>query len=232
MKTKQGILTGCDTRHEWMLKWWWKSYKKTNTHPVTFIDFGMSKAAKIWCAKQGEVIPLRKKHLMPAPAWISSYAYIKRQTWLSKPAALLKTPYEKTIWIDMDAEVKRPLNDLFTLCPEKTFALCYELPFRAQAERKSQLIPKKAPSFNTGVIVYPRKAPLLTLWEKETRKTSSLGDQDLLSRLIFEKNISIELLPSKFNKIHPMVDEGEVVIYHYASKLGQLALLEKLKHWS
>ena len=53
-----GVLTGCDENHEWMLKWWWKHYTSSNTLPVTFLDFGMSKSAQIWCKKRGLVIPV------------------------------------------------------------------------------------------------------------------------------------------------------------------------------
>jgi len=228
-KKSQGILTGCDSHHEWMLKWWWNSYQKRNSYPVTFIDFGMTAAAKTWCETKGQVLSLNKNTAGPPPNCASSFALIKRQTWLSKPQALQRTPYEQTIWIDIDAEVKKPLAPLFNLCPEDTFALCPELFFREEAEKNAGLIPKEAKSFNTGVIVYPVNAPILSLWAAAAKQTTALGDQDLLSRLIYEKKIDVSLLPPTFNRIHPAVGESHDVIYHYASQMGQSTLLEKLK---
>jgi len=224
-----GILTGCDSQHEWMLKWWWKNYSKTNTYPVTFIDFGMTEGAKSWCKQRGNVLALAKNTSKTPPPCASPFALLKRQVWLSKPEALLKTPYEKTIWIDIDADVKQPLTGLFHLCPEDTLALCPELFFRQEAEKEANLIPKDAVSFNTGVIVYPAKAPILALWADAANQTQALGDQDLLSRLIFEKKLRVKKLPSHFNRIHPALDDPDVVIYHYASQMGQSTLLEKLQ---
>ena len=221
-KKSQGILTGCDSQHEWMLKW-------NNSYPVTFVDFGMTAPAKAWCASKGEVLSLTKNDTGTPPDCASSFARAKRQTWLSKPQALLSTPYEQTIWIDLDAEVKKPLSSLFNLCPEDTFALCAELFFREEAEKDAGLIPKNAKSFNTGVIVYPAKAPILSLWAQAAKQTNALGDQDLLSKLICEKKLHVSLLPSTFNRIHPALGESSDVIYHYASQMGQSTLLEKLK---
>ncbi|WP_420421725.1 hypothetical protein [Simkania sp.] len=228
-KKSQGILTGCDSHHEWMLKWWWNSYQKSNSYPVTFIDFGMTQGAKKWCETKGKVLALNINEAGAAPECASTFARIKRKTWLSKPQALLKTPYDETIWIDIDAEVKQSLTPLFNKCPENTFALCPELFFREEAEKSAGLIPKDAKSFNTGVIVYPANAPILSLWAEAAKQTTALGDQDLLSRLIFEKKVSVTLLPSAFNRIHPALGKSNDVIYHYASQMGQSTLLEKLK---
>ncbi|MCB1074730.1 MAG: hypothetical protein KDK59_04270 [Simkania sp.] len=225
----QGILTGCDSNHEWMLKWWWNHYQTCNSYPVTFIDFGMTQGAKNWCETKGQVLSLTPTEVGAAPDCASPFARIKRKTWLSKPQALLKTPYDETIWIDIDAEVKQSLTPLFNQCPKDTFALCPELFFREEAEKNSGLIPKDAKSFNTGVIVYPANAPLLSLWAEAAKQTTALGDQDLLSRLIFEKKVPVILLPSTFNRIHPAIGESDDVIYHYASQMGQSTLLEKLK---
>lgn len=228
MNQKQGILTGCDSNYDWMLKWWWSHYEATNHYPVTFIDFGMTPSAKAWCEQKGTVLSLPQITPDSPPPTASPYACSKRAIWLSKPQALLNTPYQKTIWIDIDAQVKQSLSTLFALCPEDTLALCPEIAIRAAAEKAAGLIPKQAISFNTGVIAYPQKAPLLTLWAEAATKHHALGDQDLLSRLIFENNLPIKQLPTTYNRIHPDPDDPKVVIYHYASKLGQSLLLEKI----
>ena len=64
---KEGVLTGCDESHEWMLKLWWNYYSQTNTYPVTFCDFGMSKSARLWCEKRGDIITPKAPNTVPAP---------------------------------------------------------------------------------------------------------------------------------------------------------------------
>lgn len=51
------IVVVCSKDKEWMLPWWWMHYHYHNSLPVTFIDQGMSAAAKQWCAKRGVVLP-------------------------------------------------------------------------------------------------------------------------------------------------------------------------------
>ena len=96
-KHGEGILTGCNANHEWMLKWWWSNYKQSNAYPVTFVDFGMSVGAKSWCEQRGAVLSIPKRIPLIPPKNASSYASIKRPIWLSKPEALLRSPYQKTI---------------------------------------------------------------------------------------------------------------------------------------
>ena len=54
----EGVITGCNENHEWLLKTWWHYYTKSNSYPVTFMDFGMSKSARIWCEKRAPVISI------------------------------------------------------------------------------------------------------------------------------------------------------------------------------
>jgi len=53
-----GLITGCDETHEWMLPTWWKHYSKRNSSPVSFIDFGMSKSAKKMVPNKRDPHPL------------------------------------------------------------------------------------------------------------------------------------------------------------------------------
>lgn len=62
----QGVITGCNQNHEWLLKGWWHHFSKHNTLPVAFVDFGMSASAKAWCEKKGQVISMD-----PNVSWIT-----------------------------------------------------------------------------------------------------------------------------------------------------------------
>ena len=233
--SSKGILIGCDSRQEWLLKWWWENYSKHNYFPVTFIDFGMSKSAHIWCKKKGTVISLSVEDLSSCIAqqsWAKTttpYAFSKRNIWFAKILALLKTPYKKTLWLDLDCQVKNSLHSLFAYCEkEEDVALCLELKERAQAEQNFSLIPLHAKSYNSGVIVFNHQSPLITRWAQKALSNHAqfFADQQLLDTIIHQENYKVIELPSIYNQIHPKPDHKDVIIYHHASFSGQLGLLE------
>ena len=53
----RGILVGSDKKSEWLLPIWWKHYSFHFTHPVAFVDFGLSENGKKFCKERGELIP-------------------------------------------------------------------------------------------------------------------------------------------------------------------------------
>ena len=89
-----GIVVIASHAQEWMLPWWWMHYHFHNSLPVAFIDLGLSEAARRWCARRGEVIPLKEGQ---------------------KPNAMLLSPFENSLLIDLDAQVCAPLDPLFEL---------------------------------------------------------------------------------------------------------------------
>lgn len=205
---KQGILTGCDERQEWMLKSWWYYYKQTNTYPVTFMDFGMSKSARIWCEKRGHVISIQLPLGIPTPKekihpkmqkeWETAYnnPWEARKKWFYKPFACIKSPYQETYWIDIDTFIIKPLHSLFE----------YDLTHIALPKEVLRVLnPTKLCLgeiiYNTSVVGYKKNSPVIKKWVQKTRYWNHryLGDQDILSRIIFEDTIPVTVLPSIFN---------------------------------
>ena len=233
---KEGILTGCDDKQEWMLKWWWKNYSKQNTFPVTFFDFGMSKSARLWCENRGSVIPLhlsdsiiadKSQVTRPWSITTTDFAWSKRKAWFSKPLSLLKTPYQKTVWLDIDCRVKGNLESLFAFCEKaEGLALGREIPARATSEKAAGLVPDQGICYNTGVIAFMHRSPLIENWARHAffNNQEALGDQDLLSRLLFEGHHTPYELPSIYNRIHPEPDTSDVLIYHHASLAGKMSI--------
>lgn len=231
IETETGILTGCDFRHEWLLKWWWDHYSKHNAHPITFIDFGMSQSARNWCESKGSLISFTVKDLN-AQKWIKTttpYALAKRNIWYAKIFALLKTPYKKSAWIDLDCEIKKPIDPLFSFCENGDgVAIGKEFETRAQAEHTYNLVPKNAISYNCGVIAFTHQSPLITRWAQKAiaEHTHFFADQQLFNTLVHEEKFNIFELPWIYNQIHPNPDHKDVIIYHHASYNGLLRLLE------
>src|SRR5690349_19670492 len=128
-KAEKGIIVGCDLHQEWLLEWWWELYRAKNTFPVAFADFGMSEHAKNWCASHGEliIVDIDTSFVKSSnenfftrggrtEALYGSSFEASRHSWFKKPFACLLSPYEITIWIDLDCEVLTKLDDLFTSC--------------------------------------------------------------------------------------------------------------------
>lgn len=233
----EGILTGCDAEQEWMLKWWWEHYAKDNHYPVSFCDFGMSKSARLWCQTKGNLISLEQPQVAGkssvTASWsktTTAFAWSKRQAWFCKPLVLLKTPYQKTIWLDIDCRVKGNLEPLFRyIGAKKHVALAQEIPSRASSEKAAGLVPQEGICYNTGVIAYMHQSPLIKNWALHAcfNNHEALGDQDLLSHLLFKHRLKPQVLPSIYNRIHPQPDALDVVIYHHTSLSGKASIRVK-----
>ena len=99
----QGVMTGCNESQENFLKPWFENYSKHNNYPVTFCDFGMSKEARTFCKQHGTLLKASAKIF-----------------------ALPKSPYENTIWTDINCEIKQTLCPLFEMTSVKDgFAISY-----------------------------------------------------------------------------------------------------------
>ena len=205
---KQGIITGCNEHQEWMLKLWWHYYSQTNTYSVTFMDFGMTKSARLWCEKRGKVITVELPQDIPTSKdniavnnqreWEIGYhdPWQARKGWFYKPFALLKSPYEQTVWLDIDTFIIKPLTPLFELDLTQ-IALPQEV---LRALNPTKLFPKEI-IYNTSVIGYSEKSLLIKKWVEKVHSWNHqfLGDQDILSRLIYEDQVPVTTLPPIFN---------------------------------
>jgi len=61
-----GVITGADSNHEWLLPWWYENLQRHNTLPVAFADFGMSADMRAWCGERGLVLTVPRVTLTVA----------------------------------------------------------------------------------------------------------------------------------------------------------------------
>ena len=94
----QGVMVGCASVHEDLIPWWITNYKKYNSYPIAFADFGISPEMKEFCKAHGELID----------ATVSG-----SEGWFRKPFAILKAPFQKIIWCDTDIEIRGDLKPLW-----------------------------------------------------------------------------------------------------------------------
>lgn len=197
-----GILVGCDQSQEWLLSWWWDNLQHVGRYPVAFADFGMTEQGRSWCRERGELLsldlpshvdPLGPELFKQSLTWLDDAYLTSRVAWFKKPHALLHTPYKRTLWLDLDCEVLAPLDPLFHIdLKGTTIALVPE------AERHQKF---EETLYNSGVILYDSPSKLISIWAEQakTRTGEFRGDQELLSRLIFEQNFCVKKLPAIYN---------------------------------
>lgn len=247
-KKTQGILTGFDERHEWMLKWWWTHYSKHNNYPVAFCDFGMTKSARMWCASKGTLLTLnlpenfitseKEVDTKLRALWKPLYkgaTWNARQAWFHKPFALRQTPFDETIWIDLDAQVKKPLLPLFEAVKKSDvgFALCKDTPRGYFLRLHLGLLLPRESTYQAGVISYTKDSPVMHQWLQDSQAFNSLffSDQDILNRAIHKKQFNIYELSTYYNYIpgYPEFSYPDPLIVHYATNAGKDQIFKKIE---
>lgn len=225
-----GIIVGSNQTQEWLLPWWWENYQRHNQYPVTFFDFGLSSEAKIWCRQKGNLVSLpmsnffvREKEevdLVTAQRWEGRYGeqfWASRNCWFKKPFACSLSPYDRTIWLDLDCEIVSSLQNLFSFCEHPSgFAIAKD-----QIENSS---------YNSGVMVFKKNNTLIEQWAHLAweRNGQFRGDQDLLSKIILDARASICELPQIYNWIIGYGLNSQVVIYHWVGEIGKQLLRNQL----
>lgn len=216
---QKGILIASDSHTEWLLQWWWKYYSRYNDFPVAIVDFGMTKKMKKWCEQRGQVIPL----LSPADFVISKHAISEefsqqweeiykgdvwqpRQAWFKKPLAFLKTPFELTLWIDVDCEVLSSLMPLFDEWEEGI-----ELALVRESNQRME--------YNSGVVLFSKNASFLQDWARLCLRDNDkyMGDQNALTDLLLKNKIPLKELDPIYNWLMSQGYNVSAVIAHWCA---------------
>ena len=175
-----GVITGCDSKQEWLLDWWYGNYKKWNNYPVAFADFGMSDRAKEWCKQKGPLIDtgdLKYKH------------------WFKKPYAMSRVPFSYALWLDLDCEVIKDVLP-FLQYAKKGFSAAYDFYNTKWLEENFvKRFHLSQGCINAGIIAYSKNNTVLSSWIKETPKSLDVGngDQGILNSIQekYKKEITI-----------------------------------------
>lgn len=222
-----GVVVGSDLTQQWLLPWWWEHYRRFNAYPVTFVDLGMSNEMKQWCQERGTLVSLpvadifvaEKSDVEPklSEQWEGIYGnrfWPSRNAWFKKPAACLQSPYSRSIWIDLDCEIRGPLEALFGFCEtSEGLALAKE-----EHESTADQI-----GYNSGVVVFKQGIPLIESWADLAfdSNESFAGDQDVLSKIIHDQHLKIPQLPSIYNWSRCYGENPQAVILHWHGLYGK-----------
>ncbi len=230
---QEGIIVGADLSQEWLLPWWHSHYRVHNAFPIAFVDFGMSDEMKKWCRSHGELIPLyvadifvtEKSEMDPAFAAALEKAFGKefwslRNAWFKKPLAFLQTPFRKSLWIDLDCQIRGPLKPIFDLCNED-LAIAIDLSIDASGG---------IPVYNSGVVAFKKGLPVIEKWADDCfeRNHAYRADQDILNAIIQEQNIPIAEIPPIYNWSRCKEENPHAVILHWHGPQGKATISHQI----
>lgn len=226
-----GVLVASDSTQEWLLPWWYENYHRHNHYPITWIDLGLTPQMRKWCEERGELVILQiadifvssQEELSPDDyaLWEERFgtAFWKcRNAWFKKPAAILQSPYERTIWLDTDCEVRGSVTPIFEFCN----------PFSMR--KIAHLSPFGDPIYNSGVLPYRWGIPCFEKWACLSFDANEkyMGDQDILSQIIVDEKISIPELPDSYHRYYRVDPEEGALIIHWLGSNGKRILEHKM----
>jgi len=217
----RGVIVGSDAAMEWLLSWWWSRFSKYNAFPVVFADFGMSCEKRAWCEKKGMVIPISQEPLsgqVPLKRqrqWEKHYTpqvWNSRRAWFQKPLAFLASPFEISLWIDLDCEISGPLDPIFSA-------------FDSDAELALTRDPRKSRwlSYSSGVVAFRKEAPVIAKWADLCLKAHSryMGDENVLAHLIRKGEGKVQEFPHEFNWMMYNGYNPGALIHHWGGTWGK-----------
>jgi hypothetical protein len=227
---EEGIVVAADAQQEWLLPWWWEKYSRLHTHPVAFVDFGLSKPVKKWCEERGMRIALPVPDIFVASREemdpdlvahmekeVGKKFWPCRDAWFKKPLACLLTPFKKSIWIDLDCEIRGSLQPLFELKECSLGLVKYrhtEMPY---------------PVYNSGLIVFEQGIPVFEKWADLAIEQNHLfrGDEEILSYLLHTAGGVFEL-PAIYNWSRCFEENAEAIVMHWHGANGKFCIYHQM----
>lgn len=206
---KDAFVTGCDRHQEWMLVWFLRNYRKHNTTPIVFADFGVSDEIKHW-------VKINFDDYIPIPRYP-----LNGPAWFLKPLSLIETPSRRKCWIDTDCEVLGDISGIFSHVRPKMLSICRDMPWS---------IRRKEIWHNTGVVACIDNPTILYNWHDNCRvNTDSIrGDQEILHAMMtdpLQVNMFINDLPNKYNWLRLQIldgyDDPHKLIMHHTGPVGK-----------
>ena len=126
----------------------------------------------------------------------------------SKVDCLMKSPFERTLFLDADIRVLEDVSELFDLLERFDIAMAHAHARNRPATRTvwNQSLCDAFPQFNTGVIAVRRNAQTQTLlqdWSDSYVAAGFRKDQVTLRELLWSSELRVATLPPEFNIRYP-----------------------------
>lgn len=201
----RAFLTGCDHTQEWMLPWFFENYKKHNTAPLIFADFGVNDLASI----------------QPHVHAVITMSKVKEKGWFKKPKSMMHCPAKKTVWLDTDCEVKGNIEGIFDKLVEGRLGMVEDRPWTKRRGGGDIW-------YNSGVVGFIDKPAILFRWAKEVETNPDVGDQETLQKMLdpLGRLTYIEPLPNEYNWLRLQIENDDqpatnAKIIHWTGQKGK-----------
>lgn len=213
-----GVLLLADSKLEWMLPWWMHNFERSNSElSVAIVDVGLSSEAVRWLtSKDRELIRLPEN--LPE----------LRSAWFYKPFAILNSPFEATVFSDLDCEIRGDISQM-NLWSSDGLVIGNDL-FPVGESRK--LFREKF-YYNTGLIGVRKDNPIISSWCEETVNLHSTlrSDQEVLNLVLYEKEARIVELPAHYHQLRLEGDHKDAVVMHWTGDHGKNYIRKQIQNW-
>jgi len=221
-----GVMVGCASIHEDLIPWWIKNYKRYNSYPIAFADFGISHSMKEFCSAFGEVIDCSE---------------IEQEGWFRKPFAILKAPFQKIIWCDTDIEIRGDLKPLWAYSDGGKIGVGHDS-FQDYRENEAQIfrarLDKDMKIWDTGLISVEHGSSIVEQWSElivRAERDDYQGDHQVLS-IFLGKNLElVNPIPKTMHrlKVDPAadaVDNSHLLSMHWTGPSGKTHIRDLIKN--
>lgn len=201
------FLTGCDSNTEWMLGWFIQNYRRFNSTPLIFANFGISEEMhNIVASGCDGMIDLQS---------------LKEEGWLKKPQAMIEASKiaDKVCWIDTDCQILANIDPIFELTVPNKLSMAEDKPWSKRREEVWH---------NSGVVLFQDRPPILDTWATAVKAAPREGDQETLHRILREqlnRQIHVSNLPTEYNWLRLMIQDGQdsprKKIMHWTGNIGK-----------
>jgi len=210
-KLNKVFLTGCDRNAEWMLEWFLKHYRKHNTTPIIFADFGCSMDMRA------------KMHML---GFSDIFAPTQQQVggWFYKPRVMLQAAElaDEVCWLDTDIHIKADMSGIFSHIENEKLTMCEDRGWSSRRGEKWH---------NSGVVAFRGKPNILKQWAEQCTLNPKVGDQEVLHEMVNESPLTrmkyITDAPAKYNWLRLDVLDGrsgEIAGMHWTGYKGKLEI--------
>jgi len=216
LSKRDGVLLLADAKQEWLLPWWWYHFVKSNPRlAVAVVDLGITPSMQSWLSQQGAALVQYDSDL---PHF--------SQAWFSKPFALALSPFDRTIFCDLDCEVRRDLSAMFGWS-EAGIVLGQDL-FPDSQYRK---LFRQGCYYNSGLISVGHTNPIIEHWCEETRNlhTSLRSDQEILNLCLYEAESLVVELPPHYHQLRLSGDHADATVMHWTGGHGKTNIRREME---
>jgi len=204
----RGIVTACDKNFERLLPWWLQNVRKWSAMPVAVVDLGLSPQMKAWVLNRGVLMHFDGPPLQPEKD-CKSFGLLCG--W--KPFAAVRSPFEETLYMDLDCEVVGPLDQAFDYIKDRNFACATDQLFHHLSAAK-HMEPGETMT-QAGVFVCRHGSEVVNMWARECMKGLDEwrdNDQPILSKIVHHHKNLVTTLPARYNVLEPYQGNWKALI--------------------